>query len=89
VWSRAGDEIFFLCGDKLMAVPLRASADSLVMGTPKVLFENHRIVAYDASPDGRRFLVAEDPTRAAEPRLDVVVNWFGEVERKATEGHTP
>jgi hypothetical protein len=89
VWSRAGGEIFFLCGEKLLSAPVRAAGDSLAIGTPKVLFEGHRIVTYDATADGRRFLVAEDPNPGARTHLDVVVDWFAEVQRKIAEARAP
>ena len=89
VWSRTGAEIFFLCGEKLLSAPVRAAGDGLVVGTPKVLFEGHRIVTYDATADGRRFLAAEDPNPGARTHLDVVVDWFAEVERKVAEARAP
>ncbi|HET7292423.1 MAG TPA: protein kinase, partial [Vicinamibacteria bacterium] len=89
VWSRAGDEIFFLCGERFMAAPVRGKGDDLMVGTPQVLFEGHRIVTFDAAPDGRRFLVAENPAPGAQHRLEVVVNWFAEVRRKVAEARAP
>jgi hypothetical protein len=88
-WSRAGDEIFFLSGSKLMAAPVRVSGAEPVLGEPRVLFENHRLITFDAARDGKRFLVAEDPNPGAQPRLDVVVHWFAEVERRVKEARTP
>ncbi len=89
VWSRAGGEIFFLGGEKLLSVPVRESGDGLAIGAPTVLFEGHRIVTYDASADGRRFLAVEDPDPGARTHLDVVVDWFAEVERKVAEARAP
>jgi Protein kinase domain/WD40-like Beta Propeller Repeat len=87
VW--VGDEIFFLCGPKLLVAPVRANGGELVVGEPEVLFENHRVLAFDAARDGKRFLVAEDPNPGAQTRLDVVVHWFAEVQRKIAEARTP
>jgi eukaryotic-like serine/threonine-protein kinase len=89
VWSAAGDEIFFLSGPKMLAAPIRARGNELTVGEPKVLFENHRVLAFDAARDGRRFLIAEDPNPGAQTRLDVVVHWFAEVRRKLAEARTP
>ncbi len=54
-------------------------------GQRKILFSNHRVAALDVAPDGKRFLVAEDPLPAERPRLDIVVHWAGEVQRKGKE----
>ncbi len=89
VWSPAGNEIFFLAGPQLLAAPVRAQGDEIVVGEPKVLFENHRILVFDVARDGKRFLVVEDPNPGAQTRLDVVVNWFAEVQRKVEAARTP
>ena len=89
VWSPAGNEIFFLAGPQFLAAPVRAQGDEIVVGEPKVLFENHRILVFDVARDGKRFLVVEDPNPGAQTRLDVVVNWFAEVQRRVEEARTP
>ena len=89
VWSPAGNEIFFLAGPQLLAAPVSAQGDEIVVGEPKVLFENHRILVFDVARDGKRFLVVEDPNPGAQTRLDVVVNWFAEVQRRVEEARTP
>src|SRR5262249_16648593 len=89
IWSPAGDEIFFLCGEKFLAASIRASGDEIVVGEPKVLFDNHRVAWFDAARDGKRFLVAEDPNPGVRSRLDVVVNWFAEVERNIAAARAP
>jgi serine/threonine-protein kinase len=85
VWSPAGNEIFYLSGMKLLAVPVGAKGDEFVAGDPKVLFENHEIFSFAATKDGKRFIASENPTPGAEPRLDIVLNWFAEVRRKVGE----
>ena len=89
IWSPAGDEIFFLSGPKVLAAAVSAKGDELVADQPKVLFANHRVIAFDVARDGKRFLVAEDPNPAAQPGLDVVVHWSAEVRRKVREAATP
>jgi Tol biopolymer transport system component len=89
VWSRAGNEIFYLCGMKLLAAPVGAKGEEFFAGAPKVLFENHEIFTFDAGRDGKRFLVAENPSPGAQTRLDITVNWFAEVRRKVREAKAP
>jgi len=89
IWSPAGNEIFFLRGPQVLAAPVSEKDGELVAGQPRVLFANHRVIAYDVTRDGKRFLVAEDPNPAAKPRLDVVTNWSASVRRKLEEAGTP
>jgi hypothetical protein len=85
IWSPAGNEIFFLSGAQLLAAPVSEQGEDFVAGQPKVLFNNHRVAAYDVTSDGKRFLIAEDPIPAERPRLDIVVHWNDEVQRKVKE----
>ena len=89
VWSPSGDEIFFLRGARMMAAPVAERGDQIVIGEPRVQFENHRIRAFDVSRDGRRFLVAEDPDPEAQSRLDLVLHWTADVARRVAEARTP
>lgn len=58
-------------------------------GTPRLLFEGPYVnvggLSYDVAPDGRRFLVLQPagPDAAPVTHLNVVLNWFEEVKRKA------
>ncbi len=65
VWRRDGRELFYVDGDgRLVAVSVTPSASGVSFGTPQPLFVLGAAEAaafspevYDASPDGRRFLV--------------------------------
>jgi len=63
--------------------------DELAIGEPKMLFGNHHVFAFDVAADGKRFLVAEDPSPAGQTRLDAVLGWSAEVHRKLLEAHAP
>ena len=89
LWSPDGKEIFFLSGMKFMAVPVELKGDDFRAGAPKVLFENHEVLGFDVSRDGRRFLVAENPNPGISSHLDVVTNWPSEVRRKVLEAKAP
>jgi len=84
-WSPAGNEIYYVCGTKLFAAPVDAKGDDFVAGDPKVLFENHEIFSFAAANDAKRFIAAENPNPGAQPRLDIVLNWFADVRRKVEE----
>jgi hypothetical protein len=41
---------------------------------------------YDVTPDGRRFVMIKQPPELAPRRVNLVINWFEELKRKAETG---
>ena len=92
-WRADGKELFYVEGDRLMAVPVSTSPE-LTVGTPKLLFSSpglllngDRVLNYDVTPDGQRFVVWE-PIEAEEEvqqSIRVVQNWFAEFKDGQTE----
>jgi Tol biopolymer transport system component len=83
-WSRDGKELYFRQGHKMMAATIESGAE-LRVGKPVTLFEGHygrywASRAYDVAPDGR-FLMVKTPEELAPRQLNVVLNWFAELER--------
>jgi Tol biopolymer transport system component len=85
-WSRDGRELFYRdpVKNQLMAVEMQPGT-TLKAGQPKALFALGD-VAWDVAPDGRRFLVAQRQGDAPTAKLQVVVNFFEELRRKAPAG---
>jgi eukaryotic-like serine/threonine-protein kinase len=89
LWNRNGRELFYRSGNKMMAVQI-TTQPSFSAGTPKVLFEGqYQLLAlstpnYDVSPDGQRFLMLKpiDQAAAAPTQINVVLNWFEELNRR-------
>ena len=87
VWSRDGRELFFLSGDKMMAVQI-TTAPIFTAGTPQALFEGrylfgpNSVAAYDVAADGQRFLRVQ-PMHPDPPvdQIQVVLNWTEELKR--------
>ncbi|NLH77030.1 MAG: hypothetical protein GX465_08330 [Acidobacteria bacterium] len=54
---------------------------------PRLLFEGQFNPGYEVSPDGRRFLMIQ-PVEPPQPatQIDLVLNWFEELERLAPAG---
>jgi hypothetical protein len=89
VWRADGRELFFQGaadgGGRLLAVSVTASGSSLVLGTPKPIFDlrmpigdgsfgqylssNNAGSRYDVFPDGQRFLMI----RGIEPRAQELI----------------
>jgi eukaryotic-like serine/threonine-protein kinase len=73
-WGPGGRELFYESLDgKVMAVSLKATADSVDASAPRELLTLPPQSIFEVAPDGQRFLVrTPDPT----PRpLTVIVNW--------------
>jgi serine/threonine-protein kinase len=93
-WNRNGRELFYRSGNKMMAVDV-TTQPTFSPGKPKVLFEGQYVAvqpgltgtAYDVSPDGQRFLmVKESEASISATQINVVLNWFEELKRRAPVG---
>ena len=89
VWSPAGDELFYMRGDRtIMSVDVTLG-ETLSASAPRELVAGNLHGghpygrAFDVSDDGRRFLVGD---RTGESRgvgrVEVVENWLAEVRRR-------
>jgi serine/threonine-protein kinase len=78
-WSPKGNELFYLQGSRLMAVPVVAQP-SFTPGTPKELFSGQRMDVYghslyDVAPDGKRFVVIRHSLAAGTRTMVGIQNW--------------
>ncbi len=89
-WSRAGNQMF-LVGEQIQVLNYRIQADSILpepfrvwSPTPPLYLDLFR--NFDASPDGKRMVIAPHPEardeREAISRLTVLMNFFDEIQRK-------
>jgi serine/threonine protein kinase len=84
VWRRDGKELFFVNAgnSNLMAVDIKPGKDGIEVGQAHSLFSlvtsNH---AWDARPDGQRFMVAVLPQSASKP-MTLISNWTALLEKK-------
>jgi serine/threonine-protein kinase len=91
VWSRDGDEIFYLDGEgqTLRAVSFRDEPE-LRIGEEHVVLDSQEVelpepgwivtdFSYDVGPDGRFLLVAREPID--EMVVNITLNWFEELKR--------
>ena len=87
-WRGDGKELFFLSQDyHMMSVDVNASAESVTLGAPRVLFQTSpstlALGPYAVTADGKRFLInfyfgGQD---SGEP-LTLVTDWTTELKRK-------
>ena len=79
-WSPDGKELFYLTGDAVVAVAVRADG---TIGAPRRLFDRSNYYlryGYDVSPDGKRFLMIRRDEGSVPRQLNVILNWFDEGE---------
>ena len=75
-WGADGHELFFVStDDRLMAAAFSFTAAGVRAGDPRQLFQLSPGAVYDASPDGRRFLVQHPVEESAPDAINVVLNW--------------
>ena len=86
VWSRNGREIFYLEGDKLMAVAV-ADEQRLRVAPPELLFERayagrggQQPPSYDVAADGRFVTIRREQSGGTS--IFVVQNWFEELKER-------
>jgi serine/threonine-protein kinase len=83
VWARDGRELFYLEGNKLMAVAMDAKTD-FNFKPPTLLFEyryrrSSQPPSYDVAADGR-FLIIKQAS-VTQPPIEVITNWAQNVGR--------
>lgn len=88
-WRADGKELFYVNGDKLMAVDVKTDGDVFEAGTPKSLFEIRGpalpgaggVPAFEASNDGKRFLIAVSVQEHTFTPITVVLNWTADLKK--------
>jgi Tol biopolymer transport system component len=78
LWSGVGNELFYIRGSALMAVPV-VTGNGFSFGTPEFLFSlnlNSQNAAYDPSRDGQQILTNEMPeTNRDQVGARLIQNW--------------
>jgi hypothetical protein len=86
VWSPNGRELFYLSGDRMMAVDISMSP-GFKAGAPRALFEGrylrspNGVAAYDVAADGRFLMVQPLHPDPPTNQIQIVLNWFEELRR--------
>jgi serine/threonine-protein kinase len=82
-WSPSGKEIFYLEGERLMAVPV-STGSRFEAGPPQELFSKPDLRIFGVDPDGQHFILAELPSPSSGT-LAVIQNWFSQIAARSWE----
>jgi Tol biopolymer transport system component len=87
VWAPGGDRLYFRKHNFMMAATINVRG-TLSAGPPEKLFDGGWPLAggldFALRPDGKSFLMIQRTPEAIPTRIDVVLNWFGELARRAS-----
>jgi Tol biopolymer transport system component/predicted Ser/Thr protein kinase len=90
MWNGAGTAIYYLSPEQqIVEVPVDRRASGISFGAPRALFPVHvpswgvtlSRTGFQASRDGRRFLVAQATGGAERSPITVVLNWASELKK--------
>jgi serine/threonine-protein kinase len=83
-WSHNGKEIFFwnYNNDRQLFVVDLQPGTVFRAGLPQALFKARAGTTWDVAADGKRFLVETPASAGNGRRMEVVVNWFDELNRR-------
>jgi serine/threonine protein kinase len=88
VWSLEGDRLFFRKNNAVMVSTI-TTRPSLSAGEPQLLFDGgwalRGVGDFALRPDGKSFLMVQRAPDAIPTRIDLVLNWFGELARRAAQ----
>jgi len=90
VWSPNGRELFYRNTGKMMAAEI-VNQPTFKAGKARLLFEGHYENLswepnYDVSPDGQKFLMLKSLDNAPPNQINIVLNWYEELKRRAASG---
>jgi hypothetical protein len=91
LWVRGSGEIFYRHRDEVRVVATSTTGGGFEFEPPVTLFSlpwartGNNARSFDVEADGGRVLMTRIPEAAAPRRIDIVTNWFNELERTMGE----
>ena len=83
-WSRSGRELYYWGGlNAGLAVIDVQTTPEVHVGLPQNLFQLVAGTTFGVAPDEKRFLVEAIPGLQTGRRMEIIVNWFDELRRRA------
>ena len=87
-WSPDGKQLFYVSGGAMMSMAVHPDG---TFGVSRKLFDVSSYLkgiysSYDVSPDGKRFLMIHRDEGSVPRQLNVILNWFAELDRMVPLG---
>jgi Tol biopolymer transport system component len=93
MWSRSGNEIFYINGNRIMSVQVETTP-GFKAGTPQLLFESSSFFgtpprnSVDVSPDGKKFVVVQSGENMFIPKqINLFLHFSDAISRLAPANH--
>ncbi len=83
VWNSQGNRIYFSRQDIIYSVPVMTEGGTIDIGREETFMTIERLLNFDLSPDGKSMIVTQQGVGNTQSKLNVVINWFEEVNRIA------
>jgi len=89
-WSSDGKQLFYVSGDSVVAVDVGPDGS---LGGARNLFDRSNyhfrfnVNGWDTAPDGKRFLMIHRDPGSVPRQLNVILNWFADLDRVAPLGY--
>jgi len=74
-WTKDNHEIVFRRGTALIAVDVTPTANAILLGPEKPLFDLKERLSWDVTADGQRFLITTLASDTVQTPITVVLNW--------------
>jgi Tol biopolymer transport system component len=90
LWSRDGRELYYRSPNttsigNMVAVSVDTTGGTVTASTPRVLFHSPYQGDGDIAPDGRFLLLQRTPDESPSRVIQLVMNWFEELQRKVPQ----
>ena len=86
-WSRDGNELYYVTGDAVVAVPVGPDG---TVGAGRRLFDRsdyhfrYNVNGWSTAPDGRHFLMIRRDEGSIPRQLNVILNWFADLDTRGS-----
>lgn len=81
-FAHSGREVIYRHGPKFFTVPVE-TRPAVRIGRPQLLFEKqHHEGGWDLAKDDQRLILVRDETPPTTNQMQIVLNWFSELERR-------
>jgi len=83
IWNSQGNKIYYRRQDTIYSVSVTHRTGTIDIGREEPVMTVERLQNFDVSPDGKTMIVAQQGIGNTHSKLNVVLNWFEEVNRIA------